>query len=402
MKESVKMDLFDKYPRLENDRLIIRKMNEEDAEALAELTSRETVYRTVPEFLYELKYEDKSDVIANMDRECFETREGILLGIYMRRRPDHLIGIAEFYNYEEKKGKASIGCRLHDDYWDKGIATDVAVLMRDYLTECIGLSTVTSHVLRINAGSSAVMKKAGFVNKYPGLYEDWGFGELMLTDKYVFKKAWKDAPDGAKLPDVSVEQFVMAYRAEQDRIRALLPDGYESLRPVLRINTEIRDDRVLYVEFNTPVSAGNRKGWLNIANWKSTRDDISYSRKGNTVEITAPFLALKYAGTGIEGGCPAEADNEGCFYIGNDIEFRPAETITSNKEFCDCSFAWGFSDGDARGTSEGRTVPAFYETPETQYERQELTAQNAAAIPCLQVLGSYIVRFVRAGVNKDE
>lgn len=37
-----------------------------------------------------------------------------------------------------------------------------------------------------------------------------------------------------------VEQFVMAYKVEQDRIRAILPDGYSSLRPVMRINTEIR------------------------------------------------------------------------------------------------------------------------------------------------------------------
>ena len=55
-----------------------------------------------------------------------------------------------------------------------------------------------------------------------------------------------------------VEQFVMAYRAEQDRLRALLPEGYESLRPVLRINAEVRgegDAAAAYVEFNTPVAA---------------------------------------------------------------------------------------------------------------------------------------------------
>ena len=33
----------------------------------------------------------------------------------------------------------------------------------------------------------------------------------------------------------------MAYYAEQDRLRALLPEGFVSLRPVLRINAEVRD-----------------------------------------------------------------------------------------------------------------------------------------------------------------
>lgn len=386
------MKLFDEYPCLENDRIIIRKMCEADAEALDELTSREAVYKTVPTFLYELKYDDKREVLSNMDRECFDTHESLLLGIYLRSELDHLIGIAEFYNYEEKKEKASIGCRLHDDYWGMGIATDVAVLMRDYLTKRIGLRTVTSHVLRINTGSAIVMNRTGFVNKYPGLYEGWGFGELMLTDKYVFKKEWNEAPDSARLPDVDVEQFVLAYRVEQDRIRAMLPDGYESLRPVLRINSEIRNDKVLYLELNTPVMADNRKGWLNIANWKSTHDDITYSRDGKTVIITAPFLDLIYTGTGMEGDCPAESDNEGCYYIGNDIEFRPAEKIGNNKEFCDCSFSWKYTDGDASGESGWETIAAFYETPENEYARQSLSAENAAAIPCKQVLGSYIVR----------
>ena len=48
-----------------------------------------------------------------------------------------------------------------------------------------------------------------------------------------------------------VEQFVMAYGVEQDRLRAILPEGFSSLRPVLRINAEIRDGGRGYVEFVT-------------------------------------------------------------------------------------------------------------------------------------------------------
>ena len=36
-----------------------------------------------------------------------------------------------------------------------------------------------------------------------------------------------------------VQQFVMAYGVEHDRLRALLFPGYTSLRPVLRINAEL-------------------------------------------------------------------------------------------------------------------------------------------------------------------
>ena len=52
---------------------------------------------------------------------------------------------------------------------------------------------------------------------------------------------------------MQVEQLVMAYYAEQDRLRALLPEGFVSLRPVLRINAEVRDGVQGYVEFNIAV-----------------------------------------------------------------------------------------------------------------------------------------------------
>ena len=38
---------------------------------------------------------------------------------------------------------------------------------------------------------------------------------------------------------MTVEQFVMAYGAEQDRLRALLPEGFASMRQVMRINAEV-------------------------------------------------------------------------------------------------------------------------------------------------------------------
>ena len=197
---------------------------------------------------------------------------------------------------------------------------------------------------------------------------------------------------------MQVEQFVMAYRIEQDRMRAMLPDGFESLRPVLRINTEIRSDgdgREVYIEFNTPVAHADKKGWFNIDNWSDRNIQIGCEKKGMTTVISTDFFKLSYTAAGITGGCPAEKDNDGCFFLKDREEFKPAEKITENKEFCDCEFSWHFKDGDASGKSERITLPAFLEEETKHYEKQELTAENAAAIPCQQVLGTYIVRFER-------
>ena len=196
---------------------------------------------------------------------------------------------------------------------------------------------------------------------------------------------------------MKVEQFVLAYEAEQDRIRALLPRGYSSLRPVLRINAEIRNEKEVYVEFNVPIAHNGKRGWLNIANWSSERDPLSFRRDDKTVFIEAPFLALRYTGTGMRGGCPAEKDNDGCFFLTRTgADLMPPERIEELKEFCDASFAWHFAEGDARGETQGKTLPAAWTPSENEYPKTVFSAENAAAIPCRQVLGTYIVRFTRA------
>lgn len=108
---------------------------------------------------------------------------------------------------------------------------------------------------------------------------------------------------------MKVEQFVMAYGIEQDRLRAVLPDGFMSLRPVLRVNAEVRDERTGYVEFNTAVEKDGVRGWLNIGYW----DAVPFTREGKTVTFRTELLEIRFTGVGIEGSCPAEKDNAGCF-----------------------------------------------------------------------------------------
>ena len=199
---------------------------------------------------------------------------------------------------------------------------------------------------------------------------------------------------------MKVEQFVMAYRGDHNKIKALLPAGYESLRPVLRINAEILTDSkesdkgatYYYIEFNTPVAHGGKRGWLNLGNWDSmsTAIEVSHESKsisdgyfktgdGNLVssrhstEFRFDLLTLSHASTGKEGGCPAESDNDGCFYRdGDDEEFRPAEKVTERKEYTDCTFKWNVSENLP-------PIPLFM----------------AMAIECEEVLGAYTVIFER-------
>ena len=85
----------------------------------------------------------------------------------------------------------------------------------------------------------------------------------------------------------------------------------------------------------------------------------------------------------------------GCLFPGGTPELRLPEPVTARKEFCNCTFAWDFGTPGAHGQSLGKTLPAIPTEPKIAYLRQALTAENAVAIPCDQVLGAYRVAFRR-------
>ncbi|MBQ1355818.1 MAG: GNAT family N-acetyltransferase [Solobacterium sp.] len=183
------MKLFDEYPFLTDGIILLRKIVLSDAEALQALRTDQEVYRYLPTFLYEQKYEDVYEVIGRMDEECFRTKESILLAVCLADQPDTLCGIAEIYAWEPWRRKASIGYRLRREYWGRGIATAVARLLREYLFRTVYLHTVTAHVMTANRASAAVLIKAGFPERYSNVVEDWGLDVPVLVDKYVLKEA---------------------------------------------------------------------------------------------------------------------------------------------------------------------------------------------------------------------
>lgn len=190
---------------------------------------------------------------------------------------------------------------------------------------------------------------------------------------------------------MKVEQYVMAYSVEQDRLRAILPDGFISLRPVLRINAEIRDGREGYLELNTAVSKDGNRGWLNVGHWH----DVPFERDGKTVIFQTGFVEISFTRAGITGSCPAEQDNAGCYFLDQKPSLRLPEAIDANKEFCDCAFRWNFTEHDAHGKSIGKTLPAYAVEASNRYPKEDFTVENAVKIPCEQVLGTYAVQFAR-------
>lgn len=189
---------------------------------------------------------------------------------------------------------------------------------------------------------------------------------------------------------MNIEQYVTAYRADHDRIKALLPAGYASLRPVLRINVEVCGGAggFLRLEFNTPVERAGRRGWLNLITWENRRGgpaafaELTAGTDGTRTAFSAradggPLLDIAFVREGRVGGCPREDDNQGTFSLtaaGETAGFRPVELISAPKEYCGCTFSW------AARAPEG--CPPW--------------VRAGMSIPSEMTLGAYVVSFERA------
>lgn len=185
-----------------------------------------------------------------------------------------------------------------------------------------------------------------------------------------------------------VEQYVMAYRVDHERVKHLLTEAYTSLRPVLRLNIEIITGvagQRIRAEYNTPVESAGKRGWLNLITWESDALEMHVAKEGKQTTFTlgekaAPFLNITFERVGKEGGCPKEDDNDGTFFVDattTQTVFQAAEQIDNSKEYCDCELSWAIPTGPAFGAKEA-------------------LVKAAMKLPNEQILGAYVVSFERA------
>ena len=172
--------LFSEIPYIKGKTIVMREIRQEDAPGLKELTESETVYRYLPTFLFEKKYDDVSDVISRLYDECLE--ESLILGIFM---DDRFCGLEELYGYRDDLHKISIGSRLMEWCWGKGVASEALELIVDYLLNETDIEIITASSMVENKASARVLSSHGFERVAHDVPEDWGFEKPRQVDKWI-------------------------------------------------------------------------------------------------------------------------------------------------------------------------------------------------------------------------
>ena len=169
--------LFDEIPYLEGERVILRKITEEDRETLREMAHSDNIYRYEPTYLLEQQYTDMDQLLRDLYGEYFEKKQNLFLGVFLKDHPSELCGLAEFYDYRDHLHMVSIGARLREKFWNSGIATEIAKLMSDYLFKETDIEIITASTMVENKVSAHVLEKNGFMSTHAVHKEDWGHDE---------------------------------------------------------------------------------------------------------------------------------------------------------------------------------------------------------------------------------
>lgn len=181
--------LFEIFPYLENDKVIIKKMELNDVEALSEISNNDNVYRFISPFLYKKSDKVLETAIKNLGKRDFEKKKQIIAGIYLKDNPNRLVGLAEMFDYKKRENRITIGYRVNEDYWNNKIASNTLKLMVDYLVNEIGITTLNAFVMPKNFYSSKILLNNGFVKEDYTLQEkNWGDQEIVSVDVYTYRK----------------------------------------------------------------------------------------------------------------------------------------------------------------------------------------------------------------------
>ena len=98
-------------------------------------------------------------------RKAFDDyAEGNVLGRWgiFNNSDGDFIGLCLLRNYENEDGKIELGYVIHQKYWGKGIASEMAIIMVNYALMHIKPKELVAVTTLGNIGSQRVLEKAGF------------------------------------------------------------------------------------------------------------------------------------------------------------------------------------------------------------------------------------------------
>jgi len=153
---------FTPFPELKTERLVLRRILMEDAQALFEMRSDERVMQ----FLDRPRAKsiaDAENLIRLIDHDI-ENNIGITWGVSLTGT-SRLIGTMGFWNITKAHFRAEIGYLLHPDFQGKGLMIESAKKTINFGFREMGLHSIEANINPNNLRSAKMLENCGFVKE---------------------------------------------------------------------------------------------------------------------------------------------------------------------------------------------------------------------------------------------
>ena len=145
-------------PKLETERLILRRYKESDIDAIYEIITDERLYKYIkfPNLTKDEELECIKTWIAEADGSKYER------WVIERKSDGSVVGNIDVNTVVKKHNYCNVGYTIRYDYWGNGYAAEALKVVSDHLLNNSGYYLVECSCNELNKRSSKVMLKAGF------------------------------------------------------------------------------------------------------------------------------------------------------------------------------------------------------------------------------------------------
>lgn len=176
---------FHPFQNLETERLLLRRIDVNDAEEIFALRSNPETMKYIPRPLA-LTKEDALEHIA-MIEDKIVNNTGINWGITLKGNPK-IIGIIGHYKIETENHRSEIGYMSFPESNGKGYMTEAIKAVLTYGFDQLNLHSVEAIIDPANSASERVLQKNGFVKEAHILENEFWDGKFLDTVIYSLLK----------------------------------------------------------------------------------------------------------------------------------------------------------------------------------------------------------------------
>jgi [ribosomal protein S5]-alanine N-acetyltransferase len=172
---------FDPFPVLTTERLILRRIDENDAKEIFLLRSDENIMK----YICKPKPKNLDDVLplVNKINKLIDGNEGIAWAMTLKDDPK-MMGHISFHVFYKEHFRAEVGYMMHPDHYGKGLMDEALKAVLSFGFNKVGLHSVEANVSPENSASRKLLERNNF--KQEAHFKENFYWEGQFLDSIIY------------------------------------------------------------------------------------------------------------------------------------------------------------------------------------------------------------------------